>query len=107
MWASWRAACSSAGRPSRPWGRAPPPAVTARSDGDVIRVYTSSVIEASADAVWAVIRDFNGLPRWAPFVADSRIEGGLPPDKVGCVRNFRLKEGGVIREQLLTLSDYD
>jgi Polyketide cyclase / dehydrase and lipid transport len=73
----------------------------------MIRVYTSSVIDTSADAVWAIVRDFNGLPRWTPFVAESRIEGGVPADKVGCVRNFRLKDGGVIREQLLTLSDYD
>jgi hypothetical protein len=73
----------------------------------VIRVYTSSVIDAPADAVWAVIRDFNALPRWTPFVVESRIEGGLPADRVGCVRNFRLRDGGVIREQLLALSDYD
>ena len=73
----------------------------------MIKVYTSSVIDAPADAVWAQIRDFNGLPKWTPFVAESRIEGGQPADTVGCVRNFRLKDGGVIREQLLTLSDYD
>jgi hypothetical protein len=73
----------------------------------VIKVYVSSVIDAPADQVWGVIRDFNGLPKWTPFVADSRIEGGMAPDAVGCVRNFRLKDGGVIREQLLTLSDYD
>jgi Polyketide cyclase / dehydrase and lipid transport len=73
----------------------------------MIKVYTSSVIDAPADAVWAQIRDFNGLPKWTPFVAESRIEGAQPADKVGCVRNFRLKDGGVIREQLLTLSDYD
>src|SRR5258707_1237814 len=40
-------------------------------------------------------------------MADSRIEDGLAPDTVGCVRNFRLRDGGVIREQLLTLSDHD
>ena len=74
---------------------------------DVIKVYTSSVIDGSADAVWAHVRDFNGLPKWTPFVAESRIEGGLPADKIGCVRHFRLKDGGIIREQLLTLSDYD
>jgi len=73
----------------------------------VIKVYTSSVIDAPADAVWSQVRDFNGLPKWTPFVAESRIEGNLAADKVGCVRNFRLKDGGVIREQLLTLSDYD
>ena len=73
----------------------------------MIKVYTSSVIDASADTVWAHIRDFNGLPKWHPAIADSRIEGNWPSDKVGCIRNFRLRDGGQIREQLLTLSDYD
>ncbi len=73
----------------------------------MIKVYTSTVIEAPADGVWAVVRDFNALPAWTPFVADSRIEQNWPPDRIGCVRNFRLKDGGVIREQLLMLSDYD
>ncbi len=71
------------------------------------RVYVSSVIDASADRVWSIVRDFNGLPRWMPIVADSRIEGGQPSDKVGCIRNFNLKNGGNIREQLLSLSDYE
>ena len=73
----------------------------------MIKVYVSSVVDAPADAVWRVVRDFNGLPRWTPFVAESRIEQNLPADRIGCVRNFRLKDGGTIREQLLTLSDYD
>jgi len=73
----------------------------------VIKVYTSSVIDASADTVWAHIRDFNGLPKWHPAIAESRIEGNWPSDRVGCIRNFHLRDGGNIREQLLTLSDYD
>jgi hypothetical protein len=73
----------------------------------MIRVYTSSVIDAAADRVWGRIRDFNALPDWTPFVAESRIESGLPADRIGCVRNFRLKDGGTIREQLLALSDYE
>jgi Polyketide cyclase / dehydrase and lipid transport len=73
----------------------------------MIKVYTSTVIQGSAESVWAIVRDFNGLPKWTPFVVDSRIEGGLPSDKIGCIRNFRLKDGGIIREQLLSLSDYD
>ncbi len=71
------------------------------------RVYVSSVIDAGADRVWSIVRDFNGLPRWMPVVADSRIEGGQPSDKVGCIRNFSLRNGGNIREQLLSLSDYE
>jgi hypothetical protein len=73
----------------------------------MIRVYTSTVIDAPADTVWARIRDFDALPDWTPFVAESRIENRMPSDRVGCIRNFRLKDGGTIREQLLALSDYD
>jgi hypothetical protein len=73
----------------------------------VAEVYASSVINAPADRVWAAIRDFNGLPDWHPAIAESRIEGGAPADQVGCVRAFRLQDGGFIREKLLGLSDYD
>ena len=71
------------------------------------KVYASIVIPASASAVWGVIRDFNALPKWTPFVAESRIEQNNASDRVGCIRNFRLKDGGRIRERLLALSDYD
>jgi len=71
------------------------------------KVYVSSIIPAPAPSVWQVVRDFNALPAWTPFVADSRIEQNQPSDKVGCVRHFHLKDGGLIRERLLGLSDYD
>ena len=73
----------------------------------MVKVYVSSVITAPADRVWALIRDFNALPEWHPAVADSRIENNDPADKVGCVRNFQLEDGGNIRERLLALSDFD
>lgn len=73
----------------------------------MIRVYASSVIDAPADAVWREIRDFDGLPRWHPAIVESRIEQGQPSDRVGCVRSFRLRDGGRIREQLLALSDWE
>ena len=39
-------------------------------------------------------------------IANSEIEGGLPSDEVGCVRNFSLANGGgQLREQLVGLSD--
>lgn len=71
------------------------------------RVFISRVIHADANAVWAVMRDFNGLPEWHPAIADSTIEGGLAADAVGCVRSFHLADGGHIREQLTELSDAD
>ena len=73
----------------------------------MVEVYASSVIAAPANRVWARIRDFNGLPDWHPLIAESRIEAAAPADQVGCVRAFRLKDGGFIREKLLALSDYD
>ena len=73
----------------------------------MVKVYTSSVIDAPADRVWSVVRDFNALPNWHPAIRDSRIEGNHPSDKIGCIRNFNLKDGGNIRERLLALSDYD
>ncbi len=71
------------------------------------RVYISSVIGAPADRIWQTVRDFNALPDWLPAVRESRIEGGQPSDQVGCVRAFRLEDGGFLRERLLALSDYD
>jgi hypothetical protein len=73
----------------------------------MIKVYVSSVIDASADTVWSRVRDFNALPAWHPGIADSRIENNQPSDRVGCIRHFHTKDGGMIRERLLGLSDYD
>ena len=70
-------------------------------------VYISSVIDAPADTVWRIIRDFNALPDWHPLIASSRIEDGRSGDQVGCVRAFELKDGARLREQLMGLSDYD
>ena len=73
----------------------------------MVKVYVSSVIDVPVERVWSHVRDFNDLPKWVPAVADSRIEGGVAHSKVGCVRNFNLKDGGNLREQLLALSDCD
>ena len=73
----------------------------------MLEVLVSSVIPASVDRVWAVVRDFNAMPAWHPLIAESRIETGAPSDQIGCVRNFTLTDGARIREQLLSLSDSD
>jgi hypothetical protein len=70
-----------------------------------MRAYASTVVDASADEVWAAIRDFGGLSGWHPAVSESSIEDGPPPDRVGCIRHLRLQDGAVIRERLLHLSD--
>lgn len=70
-------------------------------------VLASSVINAPIAQVWSRIRDFNALPQWHPGIADSRIEGDGPSDRIGCIRHFHTRDGGLIREQLLALSDHD
>ena len=73
----------------------------------MIRIIRSTIIDAPTDRVWAFLRDFNGMPNWHPAIAESRIEGGEPSDKIGCIRDFRLRNGDRIREKLLGLSDFD
>jgi hypothetical protein len=67
------------------------------------KAYASTIIDAPVEAVWAMARDFNGLPDWNPGVASSEIEDGLDSDVVGCVRSFHLRDGTHVRERLLSL----
>ena len=73
----------------------------------MVKVRQSTIIDAPVDAVWDVLRDFNGHDRWHPVIASSEIEGGAPVDAIGSVRDFRLADGSRLREQLLALSDSD
>ena len=70
--------------------------------------YASTVIDASADDVWARIRDFNGLATWhGGLVATSEIEDGRSGVEVGAIRSFTLTDGTHLREQLLAHSDLE
>ena len=65
------------------------------------KVVEKITIDAPADAVWAVIKDFDGLSKWHPAVEAS------PADKAnaeGSVRKLKLKGGGALEE---TLEKYD
>jgi hypothetical protein len=69
-------------------------------------VYVSAVMDAPIARIWGILRDFNGLPNYHRFFKDSFIEDGLPADQIGCIRNFKTKDGAsFVREKLLTLSD--
>ena len=70
-------------------------------------IVKSTILDAPTSVVWDVLRDFNGHDRWHPVVATSTIERAQTADKIGCVRDFRLRNGDRIREKLLGLSDYD
>jgi hypothetical protein len=69
-------------------------------------MFRSSVIPASIDRVWAVIRDFNEIRSWHPEFRDSSIEDGLPADAIGCPQSSSLKSGEHSRERLLPLSGH-
>ncbi|GAA5156703.1 SRPBCC family protein [Pseudonocardia eucalypti] len=71
------------------------------------RPYASGVVPASADEVWALVRDFNGLPSWLPAITASEIEGGGSGMEVGSVRRLSLGDAGQVAERLLTLDDDD
>jgi NADPH2:quinone reductase len=73
----------------------------------MVEVRRSTVINAPIEAVWEILRDFNGHEQWHPAVAASRIEEGGAGDVIGAVRDFRLGDGSRIREQLLALSDQE
>ena len=73
----------------------------------MVHVVKSTILNAPVEAVWEVLRDFNGHDAWHPAVADSEIERGQSSDRVGCVRRFHLADGAELREMLLTLSDAD
>ena len=73
----------------------------------MIRLVRSTVIDAPIERVWAMLRDFNSHDQWHEAVEQSRIERGERSDQVGCIRNFTLRDGNRIREQLLALSDSD
>ena len=69
------------------------------------RAYASIILKAPVETIWSLVRDFNGLPKWAPGIARSKIEGGLDADVVGCVRSFHTLDGAHVRERLLMLDD--
>ena len=65
------------------------------------KVTEKITINASADAVWARIRNFDALKDWHPAVAESPADKG---NAEGSVRQLKLKGGGELTE---TLEAYD
>jgi hypothetical protein len=69
--------------------------------------YYSTVLEAPAEKVWGIARDFNGLATWfSGAISTSQIEDGKTGETVGAVRNFLFGETR-IREHLLAMSDIE
>ena len=68
-------------------------------------VVRSTILDAPVDAVWRVLRDFNGHDRWHPAIATSALEQNRLTDQVGAVRSFVLRGGERLRERLLDMDD--
>ncbi|MEV1294914.1 SRPBCC family protein [Pseudonocardia sp. NPDC049635] len=69
------------------------------------RSFSSAVIDAHPDAVWAYIRDFNRTPDYLDIVSTSEITDGKPSDQIGCERVMVLSDGGVVKETLIGIDD--
>ncbi len=72
----------------------------------MVHVASSITLQASLEAAWALVRDFDAMPRWNDTVQSSRIEDG-PADRVGCRRVLTFEDGGQWVHQLTGLSDED
>lgn len=71
----------------------------------MIRVFRSTVIPASVERVWSIVRDFNALPVWLPAAVRSEIEEGKDAATVGCIRRVIADDGSTVRQVLTELSD--
>lgn len=67
------------------------------------KVTESITIKAPPAKVWALLSDFNGMPKWHPAVKASKVE------KKGAdtFRTLTLKDGGTIHERLKDKNDAD
>lgn len=86
---------------------APAPAAPAATEAATLSVSKSVTIAASADAVWAKVKDFNALGGWHPAIAKSEIVEGTN-NTVGAVRVLTLNGNPTpppIKEKLTALDD--
>lgn len=61
------------------------------------KVVEKIAIDAPPEAVWALIKDFDGLAKWHPAVEASPADKG---NAEGSVRKLKLKGGGALTETL-------
>jgi mxaD protein len=69
-----------------------------------LKVVETATINAPLDKVWATVKDFDSLDKWHPAIAKDEIIKGTN-NQPGAVRALSIKDGPVIKEQLLAFSD--
>ena len=70
-----------------------------------MRVFASIVIDAPADKIWSVLRNFVGLTVWSQAVSAAHITNEKAPDQVGAIRHLEIVDGSVFLETLVAFSD--
>lgn len=82
-----------------------PMGAVAASKRPTLSVDESVTINGSPEAVWAVVKDWDGLHKWHPGFANAEITKGANGEK-GSTRKLTLKDGGAqFNEELLSYSD--
>ncbi|KAL9656221.1 hypothetical protein ABK040_007837 [Willaertia magna] len=73
---------------------------------ELLRFYESGVVSGSLDEVWKIVGSFNNLPAWHSEIKGSIIEDNQSDNKIGCIRNLTLTQGGEsVREKLLAFDE--
>lgn len=71
----------------------------------ITNVVSEGLINAPIDTVWGIIRGFNSLADWHPYVARSELIEGDGDSSVGAIRRFEQIDGSMVTEKLLALDD--
>ncbi len=73
------------------------------------KVVKEVVIKAEPAKVWAVVKDFGGIHKWHPAVADTKLEQRKDNESDAMLthRILTLKDGGSIVEKLREANDAD
>lgn len=64
-------------------------------------ILVTKTIAAPVEKVWAAIRAVDGLDRWFPVIATSRVEGA----GIGAIRILGLSDGGEIQDRVTEIAD--
>lgn len=82
-----------------------PMAAMAAAKRPTLSVDESMTVNGSPEAVWKVVKDWDGLHKWHPGFANDEITKGANGKK-GSTRKLTLKDGGAqFNEELLAYSD--
>ena len=76
------------------------------ADAPELSVRQTILISAPADQVWEVVSDFNGLPKWFPFIKESRLVLG-ENRRLGAIRELTRGNGTKVEEKLIEYDPYN